>query len=77
LWTVGSGVGSILGGHVMQRYGAPLMFGIFAGVMLAGCAAAWLLDGAAALAARAACCGGRAPLDSASNQDADGAGGAR
>jgi hypothetical protein len=52
LWTVGSGVGSILGGEAMQRYGAPRMFGIFAGIMLGGWAAAWLLDGAASLLGR-------------------------
>jgi hypothetical protein len=37
----------------MQRVGAPAMFGLFAGVVLAGWAAAWLIDlGVAAAAAR-------------------------
>ncbi|GBF88640.1 hypothetical protein Rsub_01539 [Raphidocelis subcapitata] len=45
---VGSGLGAIIGGVLMARHGAPAMFGMCAGIVLGGWAAACAADAAVA-----------------------------
>lgn len=51
---VGSGLGAIVGGVIVQKYGIQRMFVIHAAILLGGWLLCWVLDTLAALGARPA-----------------------